>query len=115
MIDNPDQTAALVARLKAGLPLPARLTAELLKALRQESPALKFKRDCSITETYYAGDEGGILCTLDFGFDDRKEVAIVSITHLRFDRKTPLSREIAQYQRHRVKKLKRLHQRPFQA
>ncbi len=115
MIDNPDKTAALVAGLKASLPLPARPTAEVLMTLRQRSPAQKFKRDCSITETYYAGDEGGILCTLDFGFDDRKEVAIVSITHLRFDRNAPLSREIAQYQRHRVKKLKRLRHRPFQA
>ncbi len=113
MIDKPDKTAALVAGLKASLPLPARPTAEALKTLRQRSPALKFKRDCSITDIYYAGDEGGILCTLDFGLDDRKEVAIVSITHLRFDRNAPLSRETAQYQRHRIKRLQRLHRGPF--
>ena len=115
MIDDPDKTAALVAGLKASLPFPARPTPEALRTLRQQSPALKFTRDCSITDIHYAGDEGGILCTLDFGLDDRKEVTIVSITHLRFDRKAPLSREIAQYQRHRVKKLKRLHHRPFWA
>ena len=115
MIDNPDQTAALFAGLKASLPLPARPTAEALKTLRQQSPVLDFPRDCSITEIYYAGDEGGILCTLDFGLDHGKEVTIVSIAHLRFDRNAPLSREIARYQRHRVKKLKRLHHRPFWA
>ncbi len=113
MIDNPDKTAALVAGLKASLPLPARPTAEALATLRQRSPALKIKRDCSITEIYYAGDEGGILCSLDFGSDDSKEVAIVSITHLRFDRNAPLSHEIARYQRHRVKKLKRFHRPPL--
>ncbi len=115
MIDNPDKTAALVAGLKAGLPLPARPTAELLKTLRQASPALKITQNCSVTEIHYAGDEGGILCSLDFGLDGGKEVAVVSITHLRFDRNAPLSHEIAQYQRHRVKKLKRLHRPPFWA
>ena len=35
MIDNPDKTAALVAGLKASLPLSARPTAEVLKTLRQ--------------------------------------------------------------------------------
>jgi hypothetical protein len=32
---------------------------------------------------------------------------VVSITHLAFDRRGPLSREIDAYQRHRIKKLKR--------
>jgi hypothetical protein len=113
VIDDPNKTAALVAGLKAGLPFPARPTAELLKALRHRSPALDFSHHCSITDIYYAGDEGGILCTLDFGLDGCKEAIIVSITHLRFDRNAPLSRDTAQYQRHRVKKLRRLHQRPF--
>ncbi len=113
MIDNPDKTAALVAGLKASLPIFARPTAESLKLLHQRSPMRDFPRECSITDIYYVGDEGGILCTLDFGLEDVKEVAIVSITHLRFDRHVPLSHEIAQYQRHRVKKLKRLHHLPF--
>ncbi len=109
MIDNPDKTAALVAGLKASLPLSARPTAEVLKTLRQQSPARDFPRNCSITDIYYAGDEGGILCALDFGLDGGKEAIIVSITHLRFDRNAPLSHETAQYQRRRVKKLRQLH------
>ncbi len=113
MIDNPDKTAALIAGLRASLPLSARPTPEVLKTLDQRSPARDLPRDCSITDIYYAGDEGGILCTLDFGFDDAKEAIIVSITHLRFDRKAPLYRETARYQRHRVKKLKRLHHPPY--
>ncbi len=115
MIDNPDKTAALVAGLKANLPLPARPTADSLKTLRQQPSMRDFPPECSITDIYYAGDEGGILCTLDFGLEDSKEVAIVSITHLRFDRNAPLSRETAQYQRHRVKKLRQLQRRPYQA
>ena len=113
MIDIPDKTQALMARLEAALPVRARPTPEVLKTLRQQSPKLRFPRHCDITEIYYAGDEGGILCTLDFGLDDSKEVYVVSITHLRFGGIAPLSRAVVAYQRHRVKKLKRLDGRPF--
>ncbi len=113
MIDIPDKTAALVARLEAALPVRARPTPEALKTLRQQSPEARFPRDCDITKIYYAGDEGGILCTLDFGLDDGKQVYIVAITHLRFDGKSALSRAVVAYQRHRVKKLEQLHGRPF--
>ncbi len=113
MIDNPDKTEALIARLEAALPVRARPTPEALKALRQQSPGPRFPRRCDITKIYYAGDEGGILCTLDFGLDDSKQVYVVSITHLRFDGKSALSRAVVAYQRHRVKKLQQLHGRPF--
>ncbi len=53
------------------------------------------------------------MCTLDFGLDDSKQVYVVSITHLRFDGKSALSRAVVAYQRHRVKKLKQLHGWPF--
>jgi hypothetical protein len=52
------------------------------------------------------GDEGGIVCRLDFG-DEAKNAAFVSITHLRFDARLPLAREITAYQKHRVKRLQR--------
>ena len=113
MIDIPDKTEALMARLEAALPMPARPTPEALKTLSQQSPEPPLPRHCDITKIYYAGDEGGILCTLDFGLDHSKQVHIVSITHLRFGGKSALSRAVVAYQRHRVKKLKRLDGRPF--
>ncbi len=113
MIDNPDKTETLIARLEAVIPVRARPTPEALKTLRQQSPEARFPRHCDITEIYYAGDEGGILCTLDFGLNDSEERHIVSITHLRFDGKSARSRAVVAYQRHRVKKLKQLHGRPF--
>ena len=39
--------------------------------------------------------------------NDGREVLLVSITHLTFDRRLPLAREIAAYQKHRVKRLRR--------
>ncbi len=113
MFDIPDKAEALMARLEAALPVRARPTPEVLKTLRQHSPEPRFPRHCDITGIYYAGDEGGILCTLDFGLDDSKQVHVVAITHLRFDGKSALSRAVVAYQRHRVKKLKQFGGWPF--
>jgi hypothetical protein len=52
------------------------------------------------------GDEGGIVCKLDLGSNAGMK-AFTSITHLRFDPRLPLAREISVYQKHRVKRLRR--------
>jgi hypothetical protein len=52
------------------------------------------------------GDEGGIMCRLDFAHETEK-AAFVSITHLRFDPHLLLARDITAYQKHRVKRLRR--------
>ncbi len=95
-----------MAKLKAALPLPALATPPMLAQLREQAPGLDLSPRCQITEIYYAGDEGGILCKITFGRDDPKGF-FVSITHLTFDRRLPLAREIAAYQRHRVKRIRR--------
>ena len=51
---------------------------------------------------------GGLACHLDFGFSDAKAVHIVSITHLKFDRKNPLARETEAFCTHRIKRLEKL-------
>ena len=107
MIDDPDATDRLYERLEAALPLPARPTPELLAALRERQPAMTLAPACRVVEISYAGDEGGIVCKLDFGADGTGKAAFVSITHLRFDPRLPMARDIDRYQRHRVKKLRR--------
>ena len=106
MIDNPDATERLLARLQAALPVPARLTPELVAALREQKPATGVRPVCEVVRIDYAGDEGGIVCKLDFG-SEAGNSAFVSITHLRFDLRLPLAREVAAYQKHRVKRLRR--------
>ena len=61
---------------------------------------------CTITRLHYLGDEGGIVCKLDLGPAVQHE-AYVSITHLRFDPRLKLSRNVTAYQKHRVKRLRR--------
>lgn len=106
MIDNLDQTERLLAKLQQALPLPARATPELLATLAANDAASKISSACRITWISYAGDEGGIVCRLDFE-GTAANAAFASITHLRFDARLPLTREITAYQKHRVKRLRR--------
>jgi hypothetical protein len=106
VIDNPDQAERLFDRLKAALPLPARMTPELAATLQAKNTATEIPSTCSITWISYAGDEGGIVCRLEFA-REIETAAFASITHLRFDARLPLARDIAAYQKHRVKRLRR--------
>jgi hypothetical protein len=105
VIDNPAQADRLLDKLRAALPLSARVTPELAATLRVQNPESQIPTSCLITWVSYAGDEGGIVCRLDFG--PEIENAFVSITHLRFDARLSVARDIAAYQKHRVKRLRR--------
>jgi hypothetical protein len=105
VIDRPDQVERLMERLGATLPIPARPTPEL-QAMLQEQKGIAMPADCRVTWVSYAGDEGGIVCKLE-GTSETAEVVFTSITHLRFDPRLPVARDIAAYQKHRVKRLRR--------
>lgn len=105
MIDHPDQVERLMERLSAALPIPARVTPEVQLALKKER-GVAMPPHCSVTWISYAGDEGGIVCQVKADIEKTEEV-FASITHLRFDPRQPLTREIVAYQKHRVKRLRR--------
>ncbi len=107
MIDDIEKSLALLERMRAALPMRAHPSMRLRRTLEKTSKRV-FPHDCNVTEIRYMGDEGGIACDLDFGFNDAKEMHIVSITHLMFDRRNPLAREIKAYCKHRIKRLKKL-------
>jgi hypothetical protein len=106
MIDHPDQVERLLAKLNAALPVPARVTPELQAALRAGDRPMEVPATGRITSVRYMGDEGGIVCQIDFGLTMTNAV-FASITHLRFDPRLPLARDITTYQKHRVKRLQR--------
>ena len=106
MIDDPDKTDRLVRELEASLPLETRLSQSLKETLTKQSPDLEIPDRCHVTRIFYMGEEGGIVCGLDIGGPDTKTPYIVSITHLSFNRRIPLFRQIDAYQCHRIKKLK---------
>ncbi len=105
MIDQIETVERLLATLSEALPIPARMTPELQASLRRQTGGT-IPAQCAVTWITYMGDEGGIVCKLDLG-SDAEEEAFTSITHLRFDPRLPLAREITAYQKHRVKRLRR--------
>ncbi|MDR3490374.1 MAG: hypothetical protein P4M05_36565 [Bradyrhizobium sp.] len=106
MIDDPAKTDRLVAEMEASLPLQTRLSPNVQSTLAKQSPDSVIPDRCMVTKIFYMGEEGGIVCGLNIGGPDAKTPFFVSITHLIFDRRCPVFRQIEAYQRHRVKKLK---------
>lgn len=113
MIDDPEKTDRLVAELEASLPLETRLSQTLKGSLIKQSSDLDIPDRCNVTSIFYMGEEGGIVCGLDIGGPETKTPYIVSITHLIFERRIPLFRQIDTYQRHRIKKLKQQNGRSY--
>jgi hypothetical protein len=89
------------------LPVAARATPDLTAIVRTQSGYSEFSPRCRVMAEYYSGDEG-IMCRLAFDGHVGHGPFIVSITHLNFDRRHGLARgEIASYQKHRIKRLRR--------
>ena len=106
MIDDPWKTDVLMKGLKGSLPIETNISQRLEGVLAKQSPDILIPCKCNVIDVFYAGDEGGIVCCLDIGGRNTKTAHLVSITHLTFDRRVPLAREIGVYQRHRIKKMK---------
>ena len=83
------------------------LTPEVVAIVREQSPAVERSQGYAITRVDYAGDEGGIVCKVDLGQNNEGRALFASITHLQFGQAGPVAREIAAYQKRRVKQLQR--------
>lgn len=107
MIDNPEQVDRLLGRLQKNLPFDAGLTPRLAETIRKQAPHSPVPRKCQVTWISYGGDEAGIVCKLDLGDERGSLVFFASITHLIVRPDMPLARDIAAYQKHRIKRLRR--------
>ena len=107
MLDDPDKTERLLVLLEAQLPFEVRLTPILMQELKSRSVAAVSADKHLVTWISYAGDEGGIMCRVESG--EGREGLVVSLTHLFVPASVPVAAEIAAYQKHRIKKLKKLH------
>ena len=106
MLDNPEKTTKLLATLKAAVPFEVELTDRLIKKLRaQHHDASADQKHHTVSDLSYAGDEGGIECQIVP--PEKQDVIVVSLTHVRVPRTMPLAAAVADYQKHRMKKLKK--------
>ena len=106
MIDNYDEAIALVERMKAAVPIPARPTRQLVDLLRGKHVPLGADPKLEIKAVYYGGDEGGIMCDVT-PRGEVKEAVVCSLTHLRVHPRHPLAGEIRSYQETRTRHLAR--------
>jgi hypothetical protein len=109
VLDDPKKTDQLIAELKAAVPFTVELTPRLLTHLRAEHADIADASEHLVRDLSYAGDEGGIVCHL--AATEAGAALVVSLTHLLVPRSLPFAADVRQYQKHRVKKLKKQDQR----
>ena len=105
MLDNPEKTTRLFTALKAALPFEVELKSSAIAYLRAQHIADDVKSAQVVSKVFYAGDEGGILCHIQA--EKTEKVIVISLTHLRMHRSHSLAAAVFDYQKHRVKKLKK--------
>jgi hypothetical protein len=105
MLDKPEQTCQLLAALKAAVPFEVELTPSLIAHLQAQQVAVAVKPREIVSQISYAGDEGGIVYHIVP--KQGRDALIVSLTHVRAHRSLPFAAAVFDYQKHRVKKLKK--------
>jgi hypothetical protein len=105
MLDVPEQTERLMVALKAAVPFEAVVSPEALRQLRARDAGSNWTTRQIVHDVSYLGDMGGIVCHLQP--PEAREVAVISLTHVRVPSSLPLAAQVARYQKHRIKKLRR--------
>jgi hypothetical protein len=105
MIDHFTKTTKLMNLMKAALPFEVDVTPDLLASLATKPGLTPGVLRYPVTDIFYLGDDGGIMCGIALA--DASSVYVVSLTHLRVPRTLPFAAAAIDYQRHRVKKLKK--------
>ena len=106
MLDHPEKTPRLLAALKAAAPFEVELAPSLIEHLQAKNVANADRMHHVVWDLSYAGDEGGIMCHMSRS-DETGKALVFSLTYIRVPRSMPLARAVIDYQKHRVKKLKK--------
>ena len=105
MLDKPEKTYELIEVLEAAVPFEVALMPDLIEHLaRQEKPVV-IKPIETVSKISYLGDAGGIMCHIQP--EDVANAVVISLTHVRVRRTLPFAAAVFDYQKHRVKKLKK--------
>lgn len=105
MLDNPKKTAWLLAALKQAAPFEVELLPMVVKQLQADKVAAAHQTRQTVSDLSYLGDEGGIMCHIVPPGDEA--AIIISLTRVRISHAMPLAASVLNYQKHRVKKLKK--------
>jgi hypothetical protein len=97
----------LAKKLENEIPIPAYPIRELVQIFRDKGNPITLKSKLTITSVINSGDISGIMCTV---MENDDNVIACSLTHLIFDPKFHLHKDILDYQRKRYKRIKQLNQ-----
>ena len=89
MIDYYDEAMELVQKIEAQLPIIVHPGKVLIQSMREKGIKLTSDTELEIELVHYLGDEGGIGCGIKL--PNKKEVMVVSLTHLRVIPGEPLA------------------------
>ena len=106
MLDNLEKAARLLAALKAAAPFEVEVLPSVVKHLESENCTITDPMHQLVSDLSYAGDEGGIVCHLSRS-EETGRALVVSLTHVRVPRSMSLAAAVLEYQKHRMKKLKK--------
>jgi hypothetical protein len=105
MLDHPEKTAKLLSALKAAVPFEVELAERVLKQLRAEHVAGLGQKHLTVSDLSYAGDEAGIVCHI--APPEKRDALVISLTYVHVPRSMPFAAAVADYQKHRTKKLRK--------
>lgn len=105
MLDDPKKAARLMTELKAAVPFKVELTPGLVKHLQAQHDDIANATEHVVSDLSYAGDVGGIVCHI--APSAARGMLVVSLTHVLVPRSLPFAAAVGQYQKHRIKKLKK--------
>lgn len=104
MLDKPEQTARLVAMLKAAVPFDVELLPSTQMRMQEGSPQVPIAIRERVFEVTYEPSHGGIICLIRPEGTDN--LVATSLTHLRVRRTEPFASAVTDYQKHPKKKIR---------
>lgn len=106
-MDIKEQYEDLTRQLKDIVPFIAFPIRELVQELRTKKVSIALRTELTVVDVFNSGDASGILCTIEH---EGGSALACGLTHLVIPSKTPYSKQILDYQKKRVKRLKKLNQ-----
>jgi hypothetical protein len=100
MISAASLEEKLMWQLKCALPLPARGRPALQAYLRDRAVEVRHAPRLTVTNIFHAGEAKGLMCQFTIeGAAAGKSEFVASMQQLAFDRRHPITREIAAYRK----------------
>ena len=105
MLDKPERTRELMDVLDAAVPFEVALMPDLIEHLARQQNPVAIKSVETVSKVSYLGDVGGIICHIQP--EEAESAVVVSLTHVRVRPTLHFAAAVLDYQKHRMKKLKK--------